>query len=50
MTLVAANDALIAVMARTMEKVHFTVIMFWFSLIGLVLVTLAQIIISLVVT
>ena len=37
---VAANDAMIAVMARSMKDVHFTVIMFWFSAIGLVLISL----------
>ena len=37
---VAANDAMIAVMARSMRDVHFSVIMFWFSAIGLILISL----------
>ena len=37
---VAANDAMIAVMARSMRDVHFSVIMFWFSAIGLLMISL----------
>ena len=43
MTGVAANDALIAVMARTMKEIHFSVIMFWFSFVGFVLLLSAMV-------
>ena len=39
MTGVAVNDALIAVMARTMKDVHFSVLMFWFSAIGFLIMS-----------
>ena len=43
---VACNDALIAVMARTMKHIHFSVIMFWFSFIGVILMSTALAFIS----
>ena len=36
MVFVAFNDGLTFVMARTMKSIHFSVMMFWFSAIGLV--------------
>jgi len=48
MTGVACNDALIAVMARTMAEVHFSQIMFWFSAIGLALVTAVMTLMSII--
>ena len=38
MVFVAFNDGLTFVMARTMKQIHFSVMMFWFSAIGLVLI------------
>lgn len=40
MVFVAFNDGLLAVMARTMKSIHFSLLMFWFSAIGmLILIT-----------
>ena len=36
MVFVAFNDGLTFVMARTMKSIHFSVLMFWFSAIGMV--------------
>ena len=47
MICVAANDAVTSVMARTMQQVHFSVIMFWFSAIGLLLISVVMVFISL---
>ena len=38
MIFVAFNDSMLAVLARKMKEVHFSIIMFWFSAIGIVLV------------
>ena len=35
MVFVAFNDGLLAVMARTMKSLHFSLLMFWFSAIGM---------------
>lgn len=37
MVFVAFNDGLLAVMARTMKKIHFSLLMFWFSAIGMII-------------
>ena len=37
MVFVAFNDGLLAVMARTMKQIHFSLLMFWFSAIGMVI-------------
>ena len=34
MCFVAFNDGMLAVLARTMKDIHFSVLMFWFSAIG----------------
>ena len=34
MCFVAFNDGMLAVLARTMKDVHFSILMFWFSAIG----------------
>ena len=40
MVFVAFNDGLLAVMARSMKQIHFSLLMFWFSTIGmLILIT-----------
>lgn len=36
MLFVAFNDATLAVLARKMQELHFSLMMFWFSAIGLV--------------
>ena len=36
MCFVAFNDGMLAVLARTMKDVHFSILMFWFSAIGMV--------------
>lgn len=38
MSWVAFNDGLLAVMARKMKTVHFSLIMFWFSVVAIVMV------------
>ena len=40
MVFVAFNDGLLAVMARTMKSIHFSLLMFWFSAIGMVILTI----------
>ena len=37
MVFVAFNDGLLAVMARSMKQIHFSLLMFWFSAIGMVI-------------
>ena len=37
MVFVAFNDGLLAVMARTMRQIHFSLLMFWFSAIGMII-------------
>lgn len=37
MVFVAFNDGLLAVMARTMKSIHFSLLMFWFSAIGMII-------------
>ena len=37
MVFVAFNDGLLAVMARSMKQIHFSLLMFWFSAIGIVI-------------
>ena len=37
MVFVAFNDGLLAVMARTMKQIHFSLLMFWFSAIGMII-------------
>lgn len=44
MLFVAANDASINVLARTMKELHFSLICFWFSAIGLAFLTVYLII------
>jgi len=39
MVCVAFNDGFIAVMARKMKEVHFSILMFWFSAIGMVILS-----------
>ena len=34
MCFVAFNDGMLAVLARTMKDIHFSILMFWFSAIG----------------
>ncbi len=41
MVLVAANDGMVAVLARRMKDLHFSVMMWWFAAIGLALTLLA---------
>jgi hypothetical protein len=41
MILVAANDGMVAVLARRMKDLHFSVMMWWFAAIGLALTLLA---------
>ena len=36
MCFVAFNDGMLAVLARTMKDIHFSILMFWFSAIGIV--------------
>lgn len=43
MLFVALNDASINVLARTMKQLHFSLVQFWFSVIGLVLIVSFQI-------
>ena len=38
MLLVAFNDATLAVLARKMKELHFSIMMFWFSAIGLLFI------------
>ncbi len=45
MCVCAANDGMVAVLARQMKDLHFSVMMCWFSTIGLVL-TVATIVIT----
>ena len=40
MILVAANDGMVAVLARRMKDLHFSVMMWWFAAIGLALTLL----------
>ena len=40
MVYVAFNDGLTFVMARTMKSIHFSVMMFWFSTIGMIVLLL----------
>ena len=40
MVYVAFNDGLTFVMARTMKSLHFSVMMFWFSTIGMIVLLL----------
>lgn len=40
MVFVAFNDGLLAVMARTMKSIHFSLLMFWFSAIGMAILTI----------
>lgn len=35
MCVVAANDGMVAVLARRMHSIHFSVMMFWFAALGL---------------
>ena len=37
MIFVAFNDSLLAVMARSMKSIHFSLLMFWFSVIGMLI-------------
>ena len=37
MVFVAFNDGLLAVMARSMKSIHFSLMMFWFSAIGMII-------------
>jgi drug/metabolite transporter (DMT)-like permease len=36
MCVVAANDGMVAVLARRMSSIHFSVMMYWFALLGLI--------------
>ena len=45
MCVCAANDGMVAVLARQMKDLHFSVMMCWFSTIGLVL-TVATILVK----
>lgn len=38
MCCVAFNDGLLAVMARTMKSIHFSIMMFWFSAIAMLFI------------
>jgi len=38
MLFVAFNDATLAVLARQMQELHFSIMMFWFSAIGLLFI------------
>ena len=38
MIFVAFNDSMMAVLARKMKEVHFSIIMFWFSAIGMLII------------
>ena len=40
MVFVAFNDGLLAVLARTMKDVHFSILMFWFAAIGVLTLTI----------
>ena len=40
MCFVAFNDGMLAVLARTMKDVHFSLLMFWFSAIGFFLLNI----------
>ena len=40
MLFVAFNDATLAVLARKMQQLHFSLMMFWFSAIGLIFIFL----------
>ena len=43
MCIVAANDGMVAVLARKMSSVHFSVMMFWFAALGLVFTLASEI-------
>ena len=47
MLLVAFNDATLAVLARKMKELHFSIMMFWFSALGLVFISVYLAIVSL---
>jgi hypothetical protein len=39
MVFVAFNDSMVAVLARKMKQVHFSIIMFWFAAVGTFILT-----------
>ena len=44
MCFVAANDGMVAVLARRMKDVHFSVMMFWFATFGMTLTSITIIV------
>lgn len=44
MCVVAANDGMVAVLARRMNSIHFSVMMYWFAALGLAFTSISIIV------